>query len=56
MTDYTPTTEEVKNWYVVGKNELEAAPYLYSEQEFDRWLESVKKEAIQDYLDREGLE
>lgn len=53
MTDWTPTTEEVKNWYVVGKNELEAAPYRYSEQEFDRWLESVKAEAVREAQENE---
>ena len=35
MTDYTPTTEEVRNWWTNGDVGLLG-------QEFDRWLAEVK--------------
>lgn len=38
MSEYTPTTEEVRNWRTGGDDGL-------LRQEFDRWLEQVKDEA-----------
>lgn len=52
MSDYThtPSTEEVKKWYVAWRSEIEGADYLDSKQEFDRWLKSVEMEAIEEFV------
>jgi hypothetical protein len=44
MSDYTPTTEEVRN-LVQGA----------SAEEFDRWLDETKKLAIADFFTENGL-
>lgn len=38
MSDYIPTTEEVRNWWTNGDVGLLG-------QEFDRWLDEVKAQA-----------
>ncbi len=38
MSDYTPTTEEVRNWWTNGDVGLLG-------QEFDRWLAEVEQKA-----------
>jgi hypothetical protein len=45
MSDYTPTTEEVRNGYVAA--ESEPNPYVSEDEraEFDRWLAEVVREA-----------
>jgi hypothetical protein len=42
MTDYTPTTEHVKNTYDIARIEYDEA--YGGAAEFDRWLGSVKAE------------
>ena len=47
MTDYTPTTEEIR----IGKRKITDGKFYYTERyvtdaEFDRWLAEVKAEAV----------
>ena len=46
MTDYTPTTEEIR----IGKRKITDGKFYYTERyvtdaEFDRWLAEVKADA-----------
>lgn len=43
MSDYTPTTEEVRESYVLMQR---CISYPNPEAEFDRWLAEVKAEAV----------
>ena len=43
MTDYTPTTEEVRNDYMCALSTTEIHD---AEAQFDRWLAEVKAEAV----------
>jgi len=61
MTDYTPTTEYIKDSYVHEQmnlhnfdfgSHLEAVVKVRATAEFDRWLETVKAEAIQEVEDK----
>ena len=47
MSDYTPTTEEVRHaiLYVVERLEYQGHPLPGGVEGFDRWLASVKAEA-----------
>ena len=47
MSDYTPTTEEVRHaiLYVVERLEYQGHPLPGGVEGFDRWLTSVKAEA-----------
>lgn len=47
MSDYTPTTEMVKSLYEVGKIK---AYDSYDLAEFDRWLGTVKAQAVSEWL------
>jgi hypothetical protein len=51
MTDYTPDTQEVRKMYVQAADVSEfvgdAVVEFYGSQ-FDRWLESVKAEAVRE--------
>ena len=56
MTDYTPTTEEVRAAYEgqlikIGENRFEFIDEAQANSEFDRWLAEVKAQAW-----HEGLE
>lgn len=42
MTDYTPTTEHVRDAYVRAMRNAFIASASEHEQEFDRWLESER--------------
>ena len=44
MTEYTPTTAEVRHLY--ASMDGSPANYAASEADFDRWLNEVKAEAI----------
>ena len=50
MSDYTPTTEEVRKIYADYRDDIrEVDPlgsYPLSGQEFDRWFAEVKAEAV----------
>lgn len=46
MSDYTPTTEEVKDSYVSMQVCL---AYPNPDAEFDRWLAKVKREAVAEW-------
>lgn len=49
MSDYTPTTEQAKEYFSAG------CAHFWEEngeELFDSWLESVKAEAVQEYLNR----
>ena len=43
MTDYTPTTEEMREWHVRGDHAGNKSRSEY-EAEFDRWLEQHDRE------------
>lgn len=50
MTDYTPTTDEVREEYVYGAQEVDldgqvVVSFDEADARFDRWLASVKAEA-----------
>ena len=50
MSDYTPTTEEVRGAYEgqlikVGDNAYQLLDEAHAKAEFDRWLTEVKAEA-----------
>ena len=49
MSDYTPTTEEVRKNYWVGtafsKNAMRTADKILEYEAFDRWLAEVKADA-----------
>jgi len=45
VSEYTPTTDLVRQGYVAGEAEFYGRDYLESEPEFDRWLKQVKAEA-----------
>ena len=48
MSDYTPTTEEVRNQYVFSASVIDETRFVdptQGEAEFDRWLAEVKAEA-----------
>ena len=56
MTDYTPTTEEVRETYQggliqVGPNTYEIVDEKQAKAEFDRWLAEVKAQAWQEGWD-----
>lgn len=45
MTDYTPTTEEVRKQYVFSASVIDGTSFVdptQGEAEFDRWLSGVK--------------
>lgn len=42
MTDFTPTTTQVRDAYVRGMRNAFIASAVEHEQEFDRWLESER--------------
>lgn len=46
MSDYTPTTENVRYGYVANSSEMRSDKKLY--EEFDRWLAEVKAQAWAD--------
>ena len=53
MSDYTPTTEEVRGAYEgqlikVGDNAYQLLDEAHAKAEFDRWLADVKAQAWQD--------
>ena len=51
MTDYTPTTEEVRARY--SADEFGYSAGLNEPcPEFDRWLAGVKAQAVRDYLEQ----
>ena len=51
MSDYTPTTEQVRSFYAHDSEDEYHDPIAYpshvrsAEQAFDRWLEQVQREA-----------
>ncbi len=45
MTDYTPTTEEVRRGY--SWNQLTNSYGINNGKEFDRWLDEVKAQALE---------
>lgn len=45
MDDYTPTTEEVRNWYLLGRYEFDMVSDHQAEEEWSRWLASVRADA-----------
>ena len=47
MSEYTPTTQQVRREYVSGRAEAESAMSYdpQYEPEFDRWLDNVRAEA-----------
>ena len=56
MTDYTPTTEEVRAAYEgqlikIGENRFEFIDEAQAHSEFDRWLAEVKAQAWQEGWD-----
>ena len=53
ISDYTPLTGE-NDWKVV-RNAATSANFVMP-QDFDLWLESVKAEAVQEYLNEKGKE
>ena len=53
MSDYTPTTEEVRDVYKsrlikIGDNRFELIDEIEADAEFDRWLAEVKADAWQE--------
>jgi len=51
MTDYTPTTEEVRQGYVsLSKLNLQDPYHAIVTEWFDRWLAEVKAEAIYNWV------
>lgn len=56
MSDYTPTTEEVRDGWVRIINE-DGSPSMLriSPEDFDRWLAEVKKLAVADFFTENGL-
>lgn len=60
MSDYTPTTEEVRDVYQsrlikVSDNRFELIDEAQADAEFDRWLDETKKLAIADFFTDNGL-
>lgn len=56
MTDYTPTTAEIADWYA-HKGDSTAAPYYASKltkrvNEFDRWLAEHDRQVAERAWDR----
>ena len=56
MSDYTPTTEEVRGAYEgqlikIGDNAYQLLDEAHAKAEFDRWLAEVKAEAWQEGWD-----
>ena len=56
MSDYTPTTEEVRAAYEgqlikIGDNAYQLLDEAHAKAEFDRWLAEVKAEAWQEGWD-----
>ena len=49
MSDYTPTTEEVRESYVLMQK---CSAYPEPEAEFDRWLAEVKREVWDDAVNQ----
>lgn len=53
MSDYTPTTEEVREDYAIGRNEVIGAGwYSLHRAEFDRWLAAHDAEVTAKALER----
>lgn len=48
MTDFTPTTEQVRDWYVRSNRNAFIASADEHRQEFDRWLELERHKSRQD--------
>lgn len=60
MSDYTPTTEEVRDVYQSRLIKKEANIYVLIDEdqanaEFDRWFEQTKKLAVADFFTENGL-
>ena len=53
MSDYTPTTEEVRNKYsgFSTSNSNHTGQVYLNFAEFDRWLAEVKAQALEEVLD-----
>ena len=47
MSDYTPTTAEMREWHVRGDWSGNRSRKEY-EAEFDRWLNTIKADAIRE--------
>jgi hypothetical protein len=46
MTDYTPTTDEVREWYGDDVTDADRAWELAKRAEFDRWLAAHDEEVL----------
>jgi len=42
VSDYTPTTEEVRNKFWLGEHSVSKSEWAISEAEFNRWLTELK--------------
>ena len=42
MSDYTPTTEEVRNTFWLGQHSVSDSDWANSEADFNKWLTEVK--------------
>ena len=47
MTDFTPTTDLMREWYVLADHTGNKSRAEY-EAEFDRWLNTIKADAIRE--------
>jgi hypothetical protein len=52
MTDYTPTTDEVRDWYGDDVTDADRAWELAKRAEFDRWLAAHDKEVLDRAVER----
>lgn len=43
MSEYTPTTEEVRDYYVEGRLQTHDGMEPTNEAQFDRWLDAERK-------------
>lgn len=48
MSEYTPTTEEVRNKFWLGEYDLSKTDWITSEANFNRWLAEVMADVWQD--------
>jgi hypothetical protein len=52
MTDYTPTTDEVREWYGDDVTDADRAWELAKRAEFDRWLAAHDEEVLDKAVER----
>ena len=50
MSDYTPTTDDVRDYYAIGVDE--ALARTGGDSEFDRWLAAHDKEVLEKAAER----